>query len=141
MSRLAQPNGDDYPDAARKHLADAAVLFPAGRHDGTAYLAGYVVECALKTLIQVETGTAEHSHDLGGLQTVLRTLATQVGARTANLYGPVAMLLSSAGVRAWKPEMRYRGPEIAVSEAEAWLHEAGDLYSRTIGQLILDGVI
>ena len=51
MSRLAQPNGDDYPDAAQKHLVDADLLFQAGRFDGAGYLTGYVVECVLKTYI------------------------------------------------------------------------------------------
>lgn len=49
MSRLKRPNGDDYPEAARKHLRDADALFRGGRFDGAAYLTGYVVECALKT--------------------------------------------------------------------------------------------
>ena len=50
MSRL-QSNGDNFPEAAEKHLEDASVLIAGARYDGTAYLAGYVVECALKTLI------------------------------------------------------------------------------------------
>lgn len=56
MSGLRQGNGDDYPDAAEKHLEDSKVLMAGSRHDGAAYLAGYVVECVLKTLIQLETG-------------------------------------------------------------------------------------
>lgn len=49
MSRLKQANGDDYPEAALKHLQDADALVRGRRFDGAAYLAGYVVECALKT--------------------------------------------------------------------------------------------
>ena len=56
VSRLQQNNGDDYPEAASKHLEDATVLFAGTHADGAAYLAGYVVECALKTLIQAQTG-------------------------------------------------------------------------------------
>ena len=52
MSRLRQGNGDDYPDAAGKHMEDSNVLIAGSRYDGGAYLAGYVVECSLKTLIQ-----------------------------------------------------------------------------------------
>lgn len=40
MSRLRQRNGDDYPDAARKHLEDAKVLLAGSRPDGAAYLVG-----------------------------------------------------------------------------------------------------
>ena len=60
MSRLGQRNGDDYPDAARKHLEDAKVLLAGSRPDGAAYLAGYVVECALKTVVQLATGRSSH---------------------------------------------------------------------------------
>ena len=55
MSNLKQPDGDDYPEAALKHLLDADTLLKGRRFDGAAYLSGYVVECALKTLIQVES--------------------------------------------------------------------------------------
>ena len=43
MSRMKQSNGDDFPEAAGKHLEDASELFARARYDGTAYLAGYVV--------------------------------------------------------------------------------------------------
>lgn len=55
MSNLANSSGDDYPDAAGKHLDDAAALVDAARYDGAAYLSGYVVECSLKTLIVLQT--------------------------------------------------------------------------------------
>ena len=86
MSRLQQGNGDDYPEAAGKHMKDCNVLMAASRCDGAAYLAGYVVECALKTLIQLQTGKAEHSHDLRGLCEQLDELAVQVDARHGKVY-------------------------------------------------------
>ena len=49
MSTLRQPNGDDYPEAAPKHLQDADALARSRRFDGAAHLSGYVAECALKT--------------------------------------------------------------------------------------------
>ena len=77
MSQLRQGNGDDYPEAAGRHMQDSGALLAGGRPDGAAYLAGYVVECALKTLIQLETGRPRYSHDLSGLCDVLDTLAAQ----------------------------------------------------------------
>ncbi len=50
MSNLAH-GGDDFPDAAGKNLSDAMTLLEANRYDGAGYLAGYVVECSLKTFI------------------------------------------------------------------------------------------
>jgi len=97
VSRLKQAN-DDYPEAAGKHLQDASVLQNGGRSDGVAYLSGYVVECAMKTLIQVETGRGSRSHDIVGLRDTLGTLATQAGAHTGRFYVPLAALLRGAEV-------------------------------------------
>jgi hypothetical protein len=67
-SRIRQANGDDYPQAAMKHLEDAKSLLGANRVDGAAYLAGYVVECSLKSLVVVARGNPRHfNHNLTGL--------------------------------------------------------------------------
>ena len=55
MSHLRQGNDDDYPEAAVKHMQDSGVLLAGGRYDGAAYLAGYVVECALKSIEDVDS--------------------------------------------------------------------------------------
>lgn len=44
---------NDYPAAAKKHLNDAKVLFVNRRFDGTVYLAGFVIECALRTVVMM----------------------------------------------------------------------------------------
>ena len=141
MSRLKRPNGDDYPEAARKHLQDADVLFRGRRFDSAAYLAGYVVECALKTLIQVESGQARRSHELADLRDEMQVLAVHAKTRAGRLYVSVAARLETAAVLGWKPEMRYRGPEMASSDAEAWLQEAREVYGRIVGSLVLEGAI
>lgn len=141
MSRLRQANGDDYPEAASKHLQDASVLLSGERFDGVAYLSGYVVECTIKTLIQVETGQGSPSHDLVHLRDILGLLATRAGARTGRFYIPVATLLRDAEVLGWEPGIRYHGPETDPSSAETWWQEASDVYSLVIGGLTLDGVI
>lgn len=46
--------GDDFPAAAEKMLKDAGVLHANRRYDGAAYLAGYAVECSLKTVLLIE---------------------------------------------------------------------------------------
>ncbi|MCY4635956.1 MAG: HEPN domain-containing protein [Acidobacteria bacterium] len=142
MSRLMQGNGDDYPDAAGKHMEDSNVLLAERRYDGAAYLAGYVVECALKTLIQLETGNAEHSHDLGGLCDQLDRLAAQAGARQGKVYlAAEAALRASTVLHNWRPEQRYRGPGVGAAEAGAWNQEAGFAYRKIIGKLRLAGAI
>ena len=86
MSRLRQANGDDYPEAAGKHMQDSGALLARGRYDGAAYLAGYVVECALKTLIQLEAGQVGHHHDLSRLDRDLDSLAAQASSLAGRLY-------------------------------------------------------
>ena len=142
MSRLRQGNGDDYPDAAGKHLADSKVLMAGNRHDGAAYLAGYVVECVLKTLIQLETGGSPHFHDLSGLCDRLDGLAAQVGARHGKVYlAAEASLRASSVLNDWKPGQRYRAPEVTANDAGAWYREADVAYRQIMGQLHLAGTI
>lgn len=141
MSPTRQSNDDDYPAAAGKHLADAHVLLAGARYDGTAYLAGYVVECALKTLIHMETGREYRSHDLAGLNSTLGTIAAQAGFRTQQTYVSTVAILRDAGILAWEPEMRYHAVHVAPDIAKAWYQEAVSIYSRIIGYLILHGLI
>jgi hypothetical protein len=54
MSNLATAEGDDFPEAAAKHLDDADALLSAGRSDGAGYLTGYVLECSFKTVIVLD---------------------------------------------------------------------------------------
>ena len=82
MSRIKRPNGDDYPEAAGKHLGDATALLGAGRVDGAAYLSGYVVECALKSIVILEGGNS-WGHDLNALSADALRLSALAGARTA----------------------------------------------------------
>jgi HEPN domain-containing protein len=70
-------NRQELQTLAEERLADARALLEAGRWDGAYYLAGYVVECALKAYVARQT--REHDfpvkdaqrkfyiHDLGQL--------------------------------------------------------------------------
>src|SRR3954453_13289694 len=48
----------DFPRLALARVADAKVLFAAGRYDAAYYLAGLAVECALKA--RIARATARH---------------------------------------------------------------------------------
>lgn len=149
MSGLLLANGDDHPEAAAKHLSDANVLNAASRPDGAAYLAGYVVESSLKSLVLVEEGLPAsnnrsfRTHDINDLSTRVLRLAALPSARTARyipkqtaghaLYDPN---------NGWRETLRYR-PAGAVTPAmaQAWLTEAQAVFESTILPLRLDGVI
>jgi len=145
MSQLRQPNGDDHPEAARKHLEDARVLLAKGRADGAAYLSGYVVECALKSIILLATENAIKGHSLKDLRLTARTASpvlwhTQAGA--ARYITSAVTELNSSGIsRGWEPAMRYQAPNMTTSQANAWFTEAQDLYRETVYQMVLDGAV
>ena len=141
MNRRPQSNGDDYPAAARKHLKDSEVLLAQGRPDGAAYLSGYAVECALKTLIRLEQGRAPRTHALEDLAKQVAGLTARADVVVGRRWVVVAAVLKQADILKWRPEMRYRGETTSSHDAAIWLPEAGDVYSRVIGALVMDGRI
>lgn len=150
MSKLRQPNGDDHPEAARKHLNDATALDRNGRPDGASYLAGYVVECSLKAAILLEKEASgvispqwrgPGGHDLAKLVSELSTASAVAGPRTARYLTPAVTSLSSAAIAAWTPNMRYRAPSMPGPDAARWLSEARLVYQATVEQMFLDGVL
>jgi hypothetical protein len=149
MSNLLLLNGDDHPEAAAKHLDDAMVLCGADHADGAAYLAGYVVESSLKSLVLVEDGLpagttrAFKTHNINNLSSKALHLAALPSARTAkyiprqtaghSLYDPV---------NGWSETLRYRAPgAITPQTAQDWVREAQAVFESTILPMRLDGVI
>lgn len=143
MSRLARPNGDDHPEAAAKHLSDSTELLKVGRHDGAGYLAGYVVECVLKTVLLAESGTAEMTHDLQGLSVRVLKAVPASGSLTGRYLTPTTLTTDIAGISSgWKETLRYRpGGSVSAADAAAWSSEAQRLFRTVIEPLRLDGVI
>lgn len=141
MSKLRLPNGDDHPDAARKHLLDAQALLANGRADGAAYLSGYVAECALKTLYVYETGLPLSGHDLQRLASLVNAVATMAQAKAAKYFGPRTRGAATSALGGWDPAMRYRAPWMTQADALAWFEEAYGIFRETIHQMRLDGVI
>jgi len=149
MTRLQLANGDDHPDAAHKLLLDAKALLKEERSDGAAYLSGYVVECALKSVWLLETGLpagnmmpwAKQGHNLTYLANQISTLASFAGAKTARYLGAATKSLSSTGIIAWTPNMRYRSAMMPLADSQAWCQTADGVFHETIHQMRLDGVL
>lgn len=154
MSLLRLPNGDDHPEAATKHLDDAQLLLSVAHADGAAYLAGCVVECALKSVIIVEHSlhmtlkgagaeARQFRHSLDRLSSEALRLAALAGARTAR-YVPRMTTGHSLydAASGWKESLRYRGRgAISPTDAGSWLAEARGVYQSTIVPMRLDGVL
>lgn len=148
MSNLRTSTGDDHPEAARKHLLDAQTLLGQKRPDGAAYLSGYVVECALKSLWLHETNIPMgnqmpwgRKHDLNFLANRVSAFATVAGSKTARYYKKATSSVSSSHIAAWRPEMRYRPATMTTGDAMAWCQIADNVFQETVAQMQLDGVL
>jgi len=134
---------DDYPAATGKHLHDARVLLLSRRFDGAGYLAGYAVECVLKTLIWVEGHRVVRTHNLSDLSSTASVLASLPTQRTARYVKDAAVTTLKYGFpTGWEEKLRYTAPE-TISEvlATRWVQEAARLYTEVIVAMRLDGVI
>jgi hypothetical protein len=142
MSSYKRSNGDDYPDAARKNLDDAQALLGAGRYDGAGYHAGYVVECALKTLLQKEAQFST-KHNLRELSQKVVGLATAGNPGTARyIPNPLPTLSYADPPLGWKETMRYRSEgDLDRAAAEAWISESERVYRHVVQQMRNDGVV
>lgn len=142
MSSYKQPGGDDYPDAAQKHLDDARALLAASRFDGAGYHAGYVIECAIKTILLAELGYPVRGHDLSTLSAQVAPLATGGSPRSAPYVpNPPAAIAYTAPPAGWQETMRYRSPgDLDQATAQTWVSEAERIYRETVQQMRMDGV-
>ncbi|MFB3776108.1 MAG: HEPN domain-containing protein [Bryobacteraceae bacterium] len=131
---------DDYPKAAGKHAVDSRALLAARRFDGAGYLAGYAVECVLKTVVEVEgSNPRPFGHDLSRLNRESLQLASVASVRTAKYAAPLR------GTRLpveWSPGLRYQPPGVvSEDQAKEWVTVAERLYEKVIVPMRLDGVI
>src|SRR5580658_5700696 len=130
MSTKLQTTGEDYPEAALKHCDDARHLISGNRSDGAAYLAGYAVECSLKTLVQVEKGSTRliKNHNLNDLSTEALGLALQPTNKTAKYLtnkSALTTLRYDNPPAGWKEYLRYfPSGTIPARIAERWVEEA-----------------
>ena len=146
MSTKRQGTGEDYPEAVLKHCDDARRLMVGNRPDGAAYLAGYAVECTLKTLVQVEEGSNRliKNHNLNSLSHQALSLAAQPSSKTAKYFSNPALTTLNYGnpPAGWVEYLRYFPVgTIPAPTAEQWVVEAERLYIEIIGELQKDGEI
>ena len=134
---------DNYPEAARKHVLDSEALLSASRYDGAGYLAGYAVECTLKTLIWVETGKgARDTHDLNILSSRALQLAGLPTQKTA-AYAKGPMITSLPyGPAGWRETLRYEAEgTVTRADCEARVSEVRRLHDAVIIPMKFDGVL
>lgn len=133
---------DNYPEAVRKHVLDSEALLSVNRYDGAGYLAGYAVECTLKTLIWVETGGRGGGHDLNNLSKRALQLHSLPAQRTASYVKGSIITSLLYGSTGWRETLRYEAEgTVPETDSKAWVSEARRLHDDIIVPMKLDGVI
>lgn len=132
----------NYASAAMRHLDDARWLHNAGRYDTSAYLAGYVAECAVKILLRSKhlQGKAV-GHDLHSLTTDVVSMLWVVAPSLCR-YSLRATPELKDLVDKWSPEGRYNVTgtyDMPVSET--WIAAANQVFDSIVVEAILDGWI
>lgn len=153
MSKL-QVGDDDHPEAAAKNLQDAETLLRAGRHDGAAYLGGYVIESSLKTLILHDRAydATRGAHDAGRLKkahaqvasksfghALMKLMNASMGHHGA-AYAPTPENLSKH-TATWSESWRYRAPGVAQGVAADILADANRVYRQVVVKMRQDGIL
>jgi HEPN domain-containing protein len=147
---------DNFAETADTMMQDAVKLHRDGSHRNACYLAGYVVECTMKVLLQqAGASTAPKVHDLESLHDEIVALTLLGNAIIARYGDPSALAptmmhqVSPAKTKGgkvvhychWDPGHRYDGARWVNPTASAdYLREA-DRCHETIIQMTLDGVL
>jgi hypothetical protein len=131
---------EDYLSSSLRHYTDSTMLAGQGRVDNPAYLGGYVIECALKALLQIHGyGPRAYGHNLNSLSAKGLALASMFSPALSRYRVDRVPKLSEA-IAVWNPEMRYAATgAVSSSDAAVVLDVAKAMVSEVIVPLFLDG--
>lgn len=131
----------DHLASAFRHADDAARLLASDRSDNAAYLAGYVIECGLKQLIESSPqypGKVPWIHDLRSLE-VLALVATLAQTDAVHSF-PQAAINTARRLR-WEVAWRY-APDGHVPRSDAEdIVDAASTMRHALCIAIIDGRI
>lgn len=130
---------EDYLSASIRHYNDSERLYDTGRLDNAAYLAGYVVECGLKAILQVYGHSAKaYGHNITALHGPVLDLATLLSPGSSR-YRSDRIQNLGRDMATWKPEMRYcRTGMMAQADAKKIMKAATDVFDSVVVKIILD---
>jgi len=132
---------DRFAQAASRPLVDARVLAGQRRLDNAVYLAGYVVECSLKTVMEFHLGQDQArrwGHDLVGLQgQALQQLCVLVPHAQVRMP---ASRTDGTVLDQGHPQRRYwASGHWGEQETGLALERASEIYRDTVVSMVLDG--
>jgi hypothetical protein len=82
---------DDFLETAQQMMSGAKALQATGAHRNACYLAGYVVECTLKTMLEVAGESPPLKHEVDDLNVLLLRLSLAPGDKIGT-YGDPSVL-------------------------------------------------
>jgi len=134
---------ESFIQAAGRHLHDAEILLVQNRWDNAVYLAGYVVECTFKVLVEQcidNKACQKFGHDLTELegQSIerLRIIYPILDSKL-----PISRTNGTVLVKN-HPQRRYCKSGLwNENEAKEAVERAAEIYNEIIPRLILDGRI
>lgn len=127
MSTPTKPVPRKFYRVAYQRFEEAEVLFEAGYYNGAVYLAGYAVECMLKTLILDSTPEKEHESveaEFRGQRAHQYEWLRHRYAQTNAPGLPSEIGQSLAFVRTWETSLRYTPGLGHREDASRFLAEA-----------------
>ncbi|ALB40492.1 DNA-binding protein [Anabaena sp. WA102] len=136
---------DSFSNSAGRHLQDAQILLGEQRWDNAVYLAGYVVECCFKVLVEQnfkhdQDAAKKYNHNLaeldGRLMERLRVIYPVLDKQL-----PTSRIVDT--VLAEKhPDRRYfKSGHWTEAQATTAVQRAEEIYREIISKLVLDGSI
>ena len=133
---------DQFAAAAARHCQDARRLLDAHRWDNAGYLAGYVVECSLKALVQLGTlWPPTYGHHLRRLSGPAMRLACLADPRLRR-YCPAPSPELTSLVQGWHPDIRYSASGTCPpGDAEQWVQAAEAVCRDVVTAAVLDGAM
>jgi HEPN domain-containing protein len=137
--------GESFIQAAGRHLYDANLLLDEKRWDNAVYLAGYVVECTFKVLVEQyfqadRAAVKKYGHDLVELE-------GKAVERLRVMYPALDRQLPSSRINSTvlaqdHPDRRYAESGLwSEAQAKEAVNRAAEIYRDLIIKMVLDGII
>lgn len=133
-----------FANSAARHLIDAKNLLENQRWDNAVYLAGYVVECSFKLLVEQyfknHKAAKKYAHDLSELEgKAMERLRVLYPILDKQL--PVSRIIDTVLPR-YHPKRRYAKSGLwTEEEAQLAVERAEEIYRKIIPKLVLNGSI
>lgn len=136
---------ESFSNSASRHLQDAQLLLEEQRWDNAVYLAGYVVECCFKVLVEQyfkddRGAVKKYGHDLTELE-------GRAMERLRVIYPILDKQLPASRIAGTvlaqnHPERRYSQSGLwAEADAKSAVQRAEEIYREIIPKLVLNGSI